>query len=283
MAKTLTISCLKPGAGAFLVDGGRPGHQQLGVAFGGPADERAMAEANRLLGRDKRATCLEFTQNGGQWLVSGEGQFVLTGADMNWRLNGRLLEPYQVQYLEGDGILTSTVARSGFRSYLAVNGDWQTPKALGSGEAGLPGILAISTGWTTDVRWEQEAGFRMDLDVNQHLPELPLEVKTAPGPEWGQLSLREQRWLNETHFLIHPDSNRQGLRLLAESPLSVALPPMISSPVLPGTIQLAPSGPIILGPDAQTIGGYPRVLIIEDPEVLAVLFQVAIGEAVKFN
>jgi len=43
------------------------------------------------------------------------------------------------------------------------------------------------------------------------------------------------------------------------------LPPMVSSGVLPGTIQITSVGtPIILGRDAQTIGGYPRIGILTE-------------------
>ncbi|MEM6771405.1 MAG: hypothetical protein AAF597_12560, partial [Bacteroidota bacterium] len=212
MAKTLTITCMQAGGGTFVVDGGRAGNQRLGVAVGGPADPRAMQAANQLLGRDKLATCLEFTQTGGHWLLSGNGQFVLTGADMNWRLNGRLVEAYQVQYLEGDGLLTSTPAQRGLRGYLAVNGRWQLPSSMGSVEAGLPGIPRPTSGWSVEVTWENEATFQMDLDVHQHHPPEPLLVATTTGPEWDLLSSTEQSWLLNTPFVVHPDSNRQGIR-----------------------------------------------------------------------
>jgi len=156
MAQTLTLTCIQPGGGAYLVDGGRPGYRHLGIPTGGPADGRAMTTANRLLGRERSAACLEFTQTGGQWLLSGEGQFVLTGADMNWRLNGRLVEACQVQYLSGDGFLTATPARRGVRSYLAVRGNWDAPRTLGSAEAGLPDIPSVRAGWSVDVRSDEE-------------------------------------------------------------------------------------------------------------------------------
>jgi len=60
-------------------------------------------------------------------------------------------------------------------------------------------------------------------------------------------------------------------------------PNMLSSPVLPGTVQLSPAGPILLGPDAQTVGGYPRVLLVPDAEVQSMASQVAIGETVAFR
>ena len=282
MAGTLTLTCLKAGGGAYVVDGGRPGHRAIGVASGGPADGRAMAAANRLLGRNPHATCLETTLSGGRWLLSGDGQLAITGSDMTWRLNGRILETYSVLFHEGDGLLTSLPARRGLRSYLAINGHWRLPQALGSAEAGLPGVPSVSAGWSTEINWSIAAGFRTDLDVYQHVPEDPLKVPVVPGPEWNWLSDAQQTSLLSTWFTVSTQSNRQGIRLEGAGVEAINLPSLISSPVLPGTVQLTPRGPILLGPDAQTVGGYPRVLIVADRRSLGAAFQLGLGDGCGF-
>jgi len=284
MAGTLTLTCLKAGGGAYVVDGGRPGHRAIGVAAGGPADGRAMVAANRLLGRNPHETCLETTLSGGRWLLNGSGQFAITGSDMTWRLNGRILETYSVLFHEGDGLLTCLPATRGLRSYLAINGYWALPRALGSVEVGLPGVPAVAPGWSVDIQWETAAGFRTDLDVYQHVPEDPFSLSVVPGPEWGLLSAQQQSELLATGFTVSRSSNRQGIRL--EHPgfgAGSGLPPMISSPVLPGTVQLTPKGPILLGPDAQTVGGYPRVLLVANRRALGSAFQVGLGGEVRFS
>lgn len=282
MAGTLTIRCLRPGGGAFVVDGGRPGYRARGIAGGGAADFRAQSAANRLLGQPDRYTCLELTLAGGHWLLSGKGQFVLTGADMNWRLNGRLLESYTVHYLEGDGLLTGTMATKGLRGYLAVSGQWQLPEILGSSETGLPGLSDISKGWTTSIRWEEEARYQADLDVHRHFPATPQFLSVAPGPEWDWLGAVQQAAILNESYRVSPRSSRQGIRLDSQLP-AWNLPSLISSPVLPGTIQLTPAGPILLGPEAQTVGGYPRILLASDAENLAAVFQVGIGGELRFK
>ncbi len=283
MAGTLTLTCLQPGGGAYIVDGGRPGHRAIGVAAGGPADGRAMAAANRLLGRDPHATCLETTISGGQWLLSGSGQFAITGSDMTWRLNGRILETYSVLFLEGDGLLTCRPARRGLRSYLAINGDWQLPRALGSAETGLPGQPPIKAGWTTNIAWSTPAGFRMDLDVYQHIPAEEFQLPVVPGPEWSWLSAQQQADLLSTNFTVGRSSNRQGIRLESPQLNNMNLPSLISSPVLPGTVQLTPEGPILLGPDAQTVGGYPRVLLAAERRAMGAAFQLGLGLSLGFK
>ena len=56
-----------------------------------------------------------------------------------------------------------------------------------------------------------------------------------------------------------------------------------SSAVLPGTVQLTPSGQvIILTKDGQVTGGYPRILVLSD-ESLSQLGQRIKGQKIRFN
>jgi allophanate hydrolase subunit 2 len=201
---------------------------------------------------------------------------------MNWRLNGRLLESYTVHYLDGDGLLTGTMATRGLRSYLAILGKWELPQILGSAEIGLPGTSAISAEWTTSVRWKKEVPYQADLDVHRHFPSAPQILSFAPGPEWDWLTEAQQVAILQQTYLVSPDSSRQGIRLISQL-TAWNLPSLISSPVLPGTVQLTSAGPILLGPEAQTVGGYPRILLATAAADLAMAFQVGIGGEVRFE
>ena len=93
------------------------------------------------------------------------------------------------------------------------------------------------------------------------------------GPEWDWIPEELLEYVMGSEYEVGSDSNRMGIRLsrrvvdearehywlsfLAE------LPSMWSSLVQPGIIQCPTSGqPIVLGPDGQTIGGYPRIAYI---------------------
>jgi allophanate hydrolase subunit 2 len=81
---------------------------------------------------------------------------------------------------------------------------------------------------------------------------------------------------------VSVDSNRMGIVLLPEEPM-IHNKSIISSPVLPGTLQLPPNGNVIvLGKDGQSIGGYPRIgtIIRED---LAILAQKRPEEIIYFD
>ena len=263
MDSRLNLTCTNPPAGACLVDCGRPFHRALGVARGGPADPVAARAANLLLGQAPDNCCIEAPLYGGQWLLNGGGQIALTGADMCWRLNGNPVDRYSVLYLDGDYLLSGRAAVEGCRAYLAVRGQWAVPTRLGSAEAGLPGTQRLQKGSRLTVIAQSETPFRNDLPPRYASDQQEVTLPARPGPEWHWLPPPEQQQFLAEPLRIGRSGDRQGLRL--DTKWSVpSLASMISSPVLPGTVQLAPGGPILLGPDAQTVGGYPRILLIED-------------------
>jgi allophanate hydrolase subunit 2 len=58
---------------------------------------------------------------------------------------------------------------------------------------------------------------------------------------------------------------------------------MISGPVFTGTIQCPETGlPILLGPDAQTLGGYPRILQVVKAD-RHLIGQLRPGDQLKFQ
>ena len=102
-----------------------------------------------------------------------------------------------------------------------------------------------------------------------------------PGPEFDSFSKEFQQQFFNQRFTLSPQSNRMGCRLNPELKISVGLE-MISSGVIPGTIQMTSSGqPIILLADAQTTGGYPRIANVISADI-DVLGQLKPGDEVKF-
>jgi allophanate hydrolase subunit 2 len=90
-------------------------------------------------------------------------------------------------------------------------------------------------------------------------------IRIVPGPESELLSSLQKI---EGKWKVGRDSNEMGLRLERETFVPpVDLGSMISQPVVDGTVQLAPSGPLILLRDRQTIGGYPRVAVVINADI----------------
>lgn len=107
------------------------------------------------------------------------------------------------------------------------------------------------------------------------------ELQTYPGPEFENLSSHQKKLLEATKFTISNLNNRMGYQLneLIENNVN----PIITSAVLPGTVQLTPGGKlIVLMRDAQTTGGYPRVLQLSD-DAINLLAQKKTSDLVSFS
>jgi allophanate hydrolase subunit 2 len=87
-----------------------------------------------------------------------------------------------------------------------------------------------------------------------------IALRVMPGPEFDQFTRASQATLWRARWRVTPQSNRMGSRLDGPALQRGRATDMLSSGVVPGTIQVPPAGqPIILMGDAQTTGGYPRI------------------------
>ncbi|HQR43057.1 MAG TPA: KipI antagonist, partial [Gemmatales bacterium] len=79
------------------------------------------------------------------------------------------------------------------------------------------------------------------------------------------------------------ESNRMGLRLTSNIELNSDVAELVSAPVTPGTLQLPAGGqPLLLGVEAQTIGGYPRLGHVITPD-LDQIGQLRPGATLRFQ
>ena len=289
MPPELTLTALTASP-TTLVDHGRPGLRHRGYPAGGPADRDSALLAREMLASPPEQPLLEFAQHPGRWELSGHGTFVLTGADFRWTLNGRKLRRYRAHQLTGEtAVLTGKMPATGLRGYLNVAGAWRTSPTPdehqlllhhGSVEALRPDAY-LPAGWTHTIRTDTRPATKFPVP---EFPEATTHVlPTLPGPEWDWLSPREQAAFLAATWRIDPQSNRQGLMLHGEDFTPPTLPELLSSPVLPGTIQLTPTGPILLGPDAQTIGGYPRVRVLAETTQRDLAYQIPLRGRIRFR
>lgn len=103
-------------------------------------------------------------------------------------------------------------------------------------------------------------------------------IRVVKGPEYSILvddSLFIQEWT------ISQNSSQMGLVLDGDNLARQELE-MISQPVVDGTVQLSPNGPIVLMRHRQTVGGYPRIVNVIEPDI-SKLAQFAIGESFRFK
>ncbi len=103
-------------------------------------------------------------------------------------------------------------------------------------------------------------------------------IRVTKGPEFDVLcddAIFSKNWT------LSPNSSQMGI-VLEGNALETKEIQMISQPVTDGTIQLAPSGPIVLMRHRQTVGGYPRVLNVIEPDIDK-LSQFALGSKISLK
>ena len=277
------IEVLQPGLYSSIQDLGRFGFRKYGVPQSGAMDQRAAGMANLLLQNEPNAAVLEITLQGPVLKFQEAAEIVITGADLSPVLDGeKLLNNHVVHVKEGQ-VLRFGKRISGFRAYLAIKNGFQTSLILKSRSWGK--------GVTPHHRLEEgmEIPFlRSAISASQKFSAVRSDaylaseiIEAYPGPEFELLSASEKERLQKCHFSIGKDSDRMGIRF--QKKLQNTLEPIITGPVLPGTVQLTPSGIMIaLMRDCQTTGGYPRILQITE-EGLNILAQKLPGEELKIK
>ena len=121
------------------------------------------------------------------------------------------------------------------------------------------------------------SGIKLGLLINFNSKTL----KVHKGPEFDRLSISEKENLFSQEFTISKENNRMAYQL--SEAVQNNLTPIITSLVLPGTVQLTPSGKlIILMRDCQTTGGYPRVLQLND-KAINILSQKFTNDKIRFT
>ncbi len=280
-----SLTFIKSGLMTTVQDGGRQGHAFHAVPPSGFMDKAAAELAHAVLFRDKDSALIECTLIGPTMEFHSEVEFVITGADMRWQLDGKPISLNSLTYAQENSVLTSAAAIHGFRSYIGINGDLQLDKNLTSSAmyqyAGLghQGGRAFKKGdmltWGKCPKIDQQVRLK-------HKPLLLDSLKIVPGPEYNWLSDESKQLLVNSEFVISPDSNRMGSKLRGpflrtDSQLDHSLP------VLPGFIQLPPDGqPIVILQDGQTTGGYPRIAYMQEAE-LSRFNQVRLGGSLNFH
>ena len=288
MANQCILHFKKPGLQTLVQDHGRLGYQNLGVPINGVLDKKAASIANWLVGNPQDSPVLEITLLGPQIVFEGKAHIAISGADLSAKVNGEPIPLNTLLEAPSGATLSFGFPKAGCRAYLAIAGDWQVQAWLDSDSASaiLPEQLtpdSVIRKDSTLVIQTIEPSSSQELPTN-HPPVIDTTspIRLLPGPEFDRFSnLFVGHFFSQEHK-IGADSNRMGYRLQSNLPKEEKLEPLISSPVIPGTIQVpAASQPILLLADAQTTGGYPRfaTVITADLDRLA---QFKPGDQIRF-
>lgn len=274
------IEVIKSGLYTSIQDQGRFGFANNGVPQSGVLDSFSAQMANLLLGNHESDAVLEITMTGPHLLFNASTAICISGAKFKCLLNTHEIENNkQILINAGDEIKFSGL-KQGFRAYLAIAGGFKSELVMGS--------RSQYNGITSSSKLQNETLIFEDLDEKKQNTRSKIQVKndwlfdeeveTFKGPEYESLSPQQKKFIADTAFEILPSSNRMAIGFKQKIDGGVA--DIITSPVLPGTVQLTPAGDmIVLMKDCQVTGGYARVLQISQ-KGMCVLSQKRPGEKI---
>lgn len=278
------IEVLQPGLFSTIQDSGRFGFQKYGVPQSGVMDRYAGKLCNLILGNKEDSAVLEITMQGPQLKFNSSTRVCISGADLSVSLNGNPVNRNQVVEISRGDILKFGKRKSGFRAYIGISGGFNTEKIMGSRSwyEGLTTNLRLLKGMKIDYDPQDLNHKRTNSTVKTDEAYFyQNEIDVFAGPEFSFLSKEKEMILFKSEFTIAENSNRMAIQL--KEPFVNDLEPIITGPVLPGSVQLTPSGNIIiLARDCQTTGGYPRILQLSE-KGLQVLSQKLPGEKITFR
>ncbi|MEE2523763.1 urea amidolyase family protein [Pseudarthrobacter sp. J75] len=297
------LRVLSAGLLSLIEDLGRPGFQDLGVPASGALDRASLRRANRLVGNESDAACLETVAGGLVVQAVGDRIVAVAGApapltvyspsgmndggaaSRNMSRSVPIGEAFAL--LDGESLEIGAPA-SGFRSYLAVRGGINVQPRLGSWSADTLSGIGPSP---VAARQLLPVGTRTASGV-VGLPELQpaypqagtaTELRVVPGPRDDWFADGALEHLCAQAWTVTPRSNRVGLRLSGEPLARVREGELASEGMVAGALQVPPDGqPVLFLADHPVTGGYPVIAVVAE-EDLAMAAQIPLGGLVRFR
>ncbi|HEY2569169.1 MAG TPA: biotin-dependent carboxyltransferase family protein [Candidatus Udaeobacter sp.] len=277
-------------------DRGRTGFREIGVSLGGALDPFGLRVANLLVGNDQQAAGIEITLGGLQLRFEDERVVAWCGGAFDVRLGSTGLPAGHAAHVQAGVELKFGRPQIGCRCWLAVSGGIDVAVVLGSRSTDL---RAQFGGFEGSILRDGDE-LRLGLRPGSPAPAADISSWTAPhdwvspakreptlrfvrGIDWKRFDVSSQQCLTSEAFTVSPDSDRMGVRFEGPELKRLDDSDLISEAVVPGTIQVPPSGrPILLLGDCQTIGGYPKIAHVITVD-LGIAAQVRAGDHVRFS
>lgn len=255
---------------------GTYGLQRFGINPQGSMDRTAARLINLILGNSDSEPVIEMHFPAGEIIFEEACVFALGGADFHASLAGEYVENWRCLRVKEAAVLKFGEKIRGNRCYLAVEGGLGIVTSNDSeSHASIFGNQRLKKGYRIDYAPQNMAlaGRQVASSMLPIYSSFPT-VRIVAGGEFAFLTVADQQALIKENFVITNDSNRMGFRLNGPAFKPINTTEMVSAAVSFGTIQLLPSGQlIVLMADHQTSGGYPRIanVIAVDLPLLAQL------------
>ena len=298
----MNLTIARAGFSTTVQDQGRFSSRQFGVSVGGALDPHCLRVLNLLAGNDEDAAGLEFTSGSLRLRFEDQRLIAWGGGDYEVLARARTIPAGHCAVLEMGQELLMAGPRRGCRGWLAISGGIDVPRVLGSRatdlRAGFGGHegRALRDGDSLPLRGNsQRAQERIEKLAGAGVASwsAPYEwvspakdepiLRVVPGVDWPRFSASTHRDLTSRRFAALPASDRMGVRLEGVELKRADKGDLTSEAVVPGTIQVPPSGqPILLLGDCQTIGGYPKIAQVITVD-LVMAAQLGPGDKLRFS
>ena len=267
MVQMPALVALEPGPFVTLQDRGRPGWKRFGVSGAGAVDLAGLFAANALVGNPAETPALEFGYSGGAWHVEADSvRVAVGGGSFQMFADDRSLAPWTSTTLYRGQHLRLSGAPDAVWGYLAVAGGFDVAQQFGSASthkrSGVGGAGFVAGDVLRLRRATAPAGAERTLAVTP--PAFGRVVRVVLGPQDNQFLPEALRLFTGEEFTVTMRCDRLGYRLSGpDLTTRSGAADVISDGVVPGSVQVPGDGqPIVLMPDCQPPGGYPKIATV---------------------
>ena len=273
------IKVISKGLYTTIQDKGRFGYRNIGVPSSGYMDSESAETANLIINNPKDNPLIEATLIGPTLEFKKSAVICITGGEFSPTLNDIKISSYSAIEVNKGDILKVNNSSIGSRCYISIQGTIISDTILGS-KSFYHQITNSNIIEDGDIFLFKKNIRTLEQKYTHKKFELNKTINVFRGPEFKCLSNESIKTLFNEEFSIGIN-NRMAYNLLEK--IQDGVNSIISSGVIPGTVQLTPSGNIIiLHRDSQTTGGYPRILQLNEKS-LNDLAQLRTGDNIRFK
>ena len=269
----MSIQIIKKGLSDSIQDKGRYGCQHFGIQPNGYLDTLSAWIGNYILQNNLNTPVIELHFPSSTFQFDGDYTICITGANFVPVINDKSVELNTALSVKQNDILSMLQPIEGRTAYVAIKGILEDANWLNSyAYAGK----RFEKGQVLDFKATKSNSILKRNHQNNLIEKIHAlvfdhqnPIRFIPGPAWKDLDENAVATFLKQPFAISAQANRMGFHLNGPK-INLTIPnAYLSSAVTRGSLQLLPSGDIIvLMADHQTIGGYAnlgQIILVDLP------------------